>query len=135
MSVRITEAGMKLLRRLSLVLAVSMLASCANPPMAPKAPSFVGRWVNRDGTLLVLHHNGTFEAQINESSTSDIWGNYSIIGNRIQFASRGGHLSPRCSHAVGVYRFYLKDDTLLFKELRDSCEERAHQLSEIWHRP
>lgn len=103
--------------------------------MAPKAPSFVGRWVNHDGTLLVLHHNGTFEAQFDESSTSDMWGDYTIIGNHIQFASRGGHLSRRCNHSVGVYRFYLKDDTLLFKELRDPCGERVNQLREIWYRP
>jgi len=126
---------MKLLRRLSMVLALSVLASCAIPPMGPKPPAFVGKWVNHDGTLLVLHHNGTFEAQFNESSTADIWGDYSISGNRIQFASRGGHLSRGCNHGVGVYRFYEKDGTLLFREVRDRCEERAHQLGEIWHRP
>jgi hypothetical protein len=128
---------MKLLSRLSALLAVCLLASCATTsmPLSPKPPRFVGKWVNRDGTLLTLRHDGTFDAQFTESSTSDIWGDYTIIGDKIHFLTRGGHLGRGCNRTLGVYRYVQKEDTLLFRQLKDPCSERAHQFREMWHRP
>jgi len=60
----------------------------------------------------------------------DIWGNFKLNQNQIEFKDFGG---AACNN-LGLYEYSIIDDKLSFKIIDDSCDGRSTGLSGTWTR-
>ncbi len=60
----------------------------------------------------------------------DVWGFYKIKNNQIEFEDVGGNACK----SEGSYKYWIKNDTLQFHIINDTCDGRSQGLSGIWTR-
>lgn len=114
---------------------VFLLNGCASYPRTG-VRAVVGTWANRLGTKLEMRPGGTFDAFVRDplGGKFHVWGNYTVVGDRITFIGSGGNAPENCA-GPGVYRFErVAADALYFKLLGDHCQSRLQNLSLTWRR-
>ena len=112
-----------------------LLASCATyePPAWPSP--LTGKWINRDGDLLVFNVDDTFTLDLKEQNAPEVWGYYAIEGDRLILWNRASDRTFRNGHGIAIYRLIGQRNMLWLRRISDPSDRRARRLAEIWRRP
>jgi hypothetical protein len=101
---------------------------------AQNAPSdqVVGNWTKLMNTRTVtftISPDQKYQVEFAGDEGTDVWGSYTIEGNRITFKDEGGDYS---SGETGEYEFKTTDTSLTFKKVNDPVTGRSMLVEGSW---
>ena len=127
--------AMKYFSLLSALAGLLLLTSCSTPgPIVWPSP-LEGKWINRDGDLLVFNVDDTVSLDLKEQNAPEVWGYYAIDGDRLIFWNRNTPRGLGGGHSVGIYRLHGQRNLLWLQRISDPSAKRSRRLAEVWRRP
>jgi hypothetical protein len=123
----------QILRLLFATAVIAALGACAMYPKTGQ-PALVGTWTNSLGTVWTIKSDGTFDADLKHKGKRDVWGTWSVQGDKVTLQRTGG-MKPKGCEGLGVYKFARTDkDSLQFTLVSDKCKLRIKNVTQPWKR-
>ena len=92
----------------------------------------VGEWTktfNGSTITFTITADSKYQVDFVENGSVDVWGSYTISGNKITFSDEGGDYS---ADVPGTYEFQVDKTSLTFKESDDPLEGRRVLMVGGW---
>jgi hypothetical protein len=119
---------MKIFTRLTPGLLLFII-SC-NSASSPAA--LIGTWHTQNAQIKgIFRSNNTYELDFDGDGNTEIKGVYSVHGSRVAMSDlQGDHACG--GETIGIYRYKISDDTLIFTLIEDGCENRKNNTGAKW---
>lgn len=93
----------------------------------------IGTWHTAQNEQIksIFKSNNTYEVDFDGDGNTEIRGVYSVHGSRVAMSDLKG--TQACnSELIGIYRYEINDDTLVFTLIEDGCEDRKSNTGSKW---
>ena len=106
------------------------IISC-NPAASPN--ELIGTWHTSQNVQIksTFQFNNTYEIDFDGDGSTEVKGVYSIHGRHVAMSDLQGAHSCN-GETIGIYRYQISDDTLIFTLVEDGCEERKNNTGAKW---
>lgn len=109
------------------------LTSCASvSKLINPGGDLLGSWKLKDSnTTISFRSDNTFQVDVLNDKTADIWGTYQLFDNRIEFDDTHADKISDCL-APGFYLYSVSGKNLNFEVFADECFPRKKILNKTW---
>ena len=112
------------------VIVLFLNASCTS---VSSSADLIGTWHTAQNEQIksIFKSNNTYEVDLDGDGNTEVKGVYSVHGSRVAISDLKG--TQACSgELIGIYRYEINDDTLIFTLIEDGCEDRKNSTGSKW---